>query len=282
MKKRLLNLFHFFRMFVHLWAHHQISLRAAALTYALLLALIPLLAVCLAGGSLFLNVHELNTKFMSFLVQHLAPGSAAKVSVLLSNFVGKMHFKAIGYIGFGALLITCLLLLASIESSINRIWSIRKRKDLWKRMVIYNLLLVLGPATVSLSLSTMTFVARYFPNYVAKANIGVFLINAFALTFVYKIFPNKRVNWSAALFAGITAATACELAKRGYAIYTAKALFYNEVYGSLAVLPLFLIWVYVNWSLFLGGALLSYMVQHRDSFRLASHGRRTKHEGEHI
>ncbi|MGZ3654235.1 MAG: YhjD/YihY/BrkB family envelope integrity protein, partial [Bdellovibrionota bacterium] len=54
-----------------------------------------------------------------------------------------------------------------------------------------------------------------------------------------------------------------------YTIYTAKAFFYNEVYGGLAVLPLFLIWVYVNWNIFLGGALLTYMIQHQHSFRVA-------------
>jgi len=264
-----MNSYRFFRMYVRLWAHHQISLRAAALTYTFILAIIPLLAVCLSGGSLFFNVHDLNTRFMAFLVQHLAPGSAAKVSTLLTSFLAKVHFKAMGYVGFAALLVTCLLLLSSVESSINRIWSIRRRKELWKRIVIYNLLLVVGPASVSISLSTITFVSRYFPNYAAKANIGAFLINALFLTMVYKIFPNKRVNWSAALIAATLAALAAELAKWGYAIYTAKALFYNEIYGGLAILPLFLIWIYVNWNLFLGGALLTYMIQHRKSYRLA-------------
>jgi membrane protein len=173
-------------------------------------------------------------------------------------------------VGFGALLFTCLLLLSSIENSINRIWSIRKKKDLWKRVVIYNLLLVLGPVSVSLSVSTMTLAGRYFPNYAAKAKLGVFLINWILITLIYKIFPNKKVHWSAALIAGALAAGACDLAKWGYAIYTAKALFYNEVYGGLAILPLFLIWVYVNWNIFLTGALLTYMIQHRHTFRLAS------------
>ena len=66
-----------------------------------------------------------------------------------------------------------------------------------------------------------------------------------------------RAAPSAAAISGALAAIAVELAKWGYAIYTKKALFYNEVYGGLAILPLFLIWVYVNWNIFLGGALLA-------------------------
>ncbi|MGZ3703026.1 MAG: YihY/virulence factor BrkB family protein, partial [Bdellovibrionota bacterium] len=260
MKAFLSNTYRFIRMFIRLWHHHQISLRAAALTYALILAIIPLFAVALSGGSLFIKGRDLNSMLMPFLVQNLAPGSAAKVGNLINTLLAKVHFRAMGYVGFGALLFTCLLLLSSIENSINRIWSIRKKKDLWKRVVIYNLLLVLGPASVSFSLSTITFLGHMFPKYVAKANIGVFVVNALLFSFVYKIFPNKRVNWVATFAGGTAAAAAAELAKYGYTIYTAKAFFYNEVYGGLAVLPLFLIWVYVNWNIFLGGALLTYMI----------------------
>lgn len=269
MKERLINSFRFVRMFFRLWSHHQISLRAAALTYALILAFIPLLAVALSGGSLFIKGRDLNSMLMPFLEQHLAPGSATKVAKVIDTLLAKVHFKAMGYVGFTALLVTCLLLLSSIENSINRIWSIRRKKELWKRVVIYNLLLVLGPASVSASLATITWISHFFPKYVAKANLGAFLINGIFFAFVYKIFPNKRVSWVASFLAGFLASGAVDLAKLGYAIYTTKALFYNEVYGGLAVFPLFLIWIYVNWNIFLGGALLTYMIQHRASYRLA-------------
>ncbi|WP_305808430.1 YhjD/YihY/BrkB family envelope integrity protein, partial [Staphylococcus epidermidis] len=134
----------------------------------------PLLAVALSGGSLFIKGRDLNSMLMPFLVQHLAPGSASKVAKVINALLAKVHFKAMGYVGFGALLVTCLLLLSSIENSINRIWSIRKKKDLWKRVVIYNLLLVLGPASVSISLATLTWISHMFPSYVAKANLGAF------------------------------------------------------------------------------------------------------------
>lgn len=260
------NCFRFFRKFVRLWTHHQVSLRAAALTYTLILALIPLLVVCLSGGTLFFDVRDLNTRFVNFMMLHLAPGSAAKVSGMITKTIAKIHFKTLGYVSFGALLFTCLLLLASIESSINRIWSIRKKKALWKRVIIYNLLLILGPATISFSLSTITFVSRYFPHYSAKANVIALLVNSVFITFVYKIFPNKRAHWTAVIPAGILVAAVMEVAKWAYALHVKKALFYNDIYGGLAIVPLFLIWIFVNWNIFLGGSLLSFMIQHRKSF----------------
>jgi membrane protein len=252
---------HFLTMYFRLWKRHQIGLRAAALTYTLILALIPLLAVCLSAFTIFVDVRDLGKRFMTFLMGHLAPGSGHIVSGYIQSFLEKVHFKAIGYFGFGALLVTSLLLLSSIEGSINQIWSIRKKKQLWKRVLIYNLLLVAGPICVSLSVATVTIVNRFFPEYAGKASVGATLVNFLFLTLTYKIFPNKRVRWKAAVPAGLAAALALEAAKWGYRVYTAKAIFYNEVYGGLAVLPFFLIWVYVNWNIFLGGALLSYLIQ---------------------
>ncbi len=71
-----------------------------------------------------------------------------------------------------------------------------------------------------------------------------------------------------------------ELAKWIYAVYAAKVMFYNTLYGGLAVLPLFLVWVYVNWNIFLGGALFSYMIQHRRTFRVAPTPNKAREENE--
>ncbi len=257
-------------MYVRLWNHHQISLRSAALTYTLILALIPLLAVCLSAFTLFWPVQDLNARFMGFLMEHLAPGSGKVVQMHIQNVLNKVQFKTIGYVGFGILLVISLLMLSSVENAINRMWSIRRYKDLWKRVVIYNLLLVLGPVAIALSVASTSMIAKFFPQYLGKANAGSILINTVLLTLVYKIFPNKRVNWSAAFVAGVIACGSFEAAKWIYAVYAKKAMFYNTLYGGLAVLPLFLVWVYVNWNIFLGGALLSYMFQHRRTFRVAS------------
>lgn len=274
------NLLRFLRMYVRLWQHHQIPLRSAALTYTLILALIPMLAVCLSAFTLFWDIRDLNSRFMGFLMEHLAPGSGRVVQGHIQNLLLKVQFKTIGYVGFGVLLVISLLLLSSIENAINRIWSIRRHKDLWKRIVIYNLLLVVGPVSISLSIATTAMVSRLFPQYVMKANAGSLLINAVLLTFIYKIFPNKRVHWNAAFLASVLACACFELAKWVYAVYAAKAMFYNKVYGGLAVLPLFLVWVYVNWNIFLGGSLFSYMFQHRKSFRVTHSAKKPKKEVE--
>lgn len=243
-------------------------MRAAALTYTLLLSLIPLLAVCFSVVTLVVDIKKVTVEFKLFLMKQLSTGTGHLMDKYIDTFLYKVRFKTIGYLGFAFLLITTLLLLGSVEESINRIWSIRRKKALWKRVAIYNLILVLGPVSVAVSLGTTTIVAKYFPQLLLKANIGAMLIAWIFLTLTYKIFPNKKVFWSAAITSGFVVAILLELAKWAYASYVAKSLMYNQIYGSIAVLPLFLIWAYVNWILFLGGALFSFMLQHRKTFKV--------------
>lgn len=258
----------FVRLFFQLWRHHQIPLRAAALTYTLMLALVPLLVVGLSASSLVVDVHSLGNEFKDLLVQHLTTGSGNVVAAQIDKVIAHTQFKALGFAGFGALLITALLLLSGIEESINRIWSIRKKKKIWKRFLIYNLILILGPASVSFSIATTAVIAKYFPQLLLRANLGAILVSAIFLTLTFKIFPNKKVNWRAAGIAGLATTLCCELAKWAYAAYIAKTLIHNKLYGGLAALPLFLIWVYVNWIIFLGGALLTFVLQHHKSYKL--------------
>jgi membrane protein len=128
-------------------------------------------------------------------------------------------------------------------------------------VLIYNLILLLGPVSVSLSLATTTIVNKFFPQLGLKASLGIVLISTIFITLTYKIFPNKKVHWGSAFLSGALAAVSLEIAKWVYAGYMAKMLIHNKIYGGLAGLPLFLIWIYVNWLIFLAGALLTFMLQ---------------------
>jgi membrane protein len=257
-----------FRAYYRLWVRHQIPMRAAALTYTFILGLVPALAVCLSIFSVLFDVRRLSGDFKIFLLKHLAAGAGDTVTRYLDLFLANVRFKTIGYVGFAALLIAALLLLSSIEEAINRIWAIRRKKALWARVLIYNMILLLGPICVSLSIATTTIVTKYFPQFLFKANLSTVAVSMIFLSLTYKIFPNKKVSWRAALISGGFVAITAELAKWGYAIYTTKALFNNKIYGGLAALPVFLVWVYVNWTIFLAGALLCFVIQHHSSFKV--------------
>ena len=255
------------KAYCRLWYRHQISMRASALTYNFILSLIPALAVCISIASVVFDLKKYNQDFKNFIIDNLAEGAGNSVTTYVDSFLSKVRFQTIGYVGFASLLFTAILLFSNIEDTINRIWLIRKSKKIWKRVLIYNLIMILGPVSVSLSLAVTALASKFFPHMMVKAHTGVILVNALVLTLTYKIFPNKKVYWWSSVTAGFVVALSIEIAKFGFGVYTAKAMFYNTVYGGLAVLPFFLIWIYVNWTIFLSGALLAFVLQHHRYYR---------------
>ncbi len=77
----------------------------------------------------------------------------------------------------------------------------------------------------------------------------------FTFTLIYLIIPNTRVTFFHALVGGITATLFFELAKRGFALYVSHNTTYSSLYGALAVVPIFLIWIYISWLVTLFGAV---------------------------
>lgn len=251
------------KVFLKLWKRNQINMRAAALTYNFILSIVPALAVCLAILSFFLDIHSLSVELKLFLLKNLTTGTGNVVTQYIDGFLRNLRFRTIGYIGFGALLFTSVLLLSNIEDAMNRIWSIDKSKKLWQRIAIYNLMIFIGPFCLAISLAAKTLANKYFPHLLMQANTGTIVIMTGLFAFFYKVMPNTKVRWDGALFCGFLMALASECAKLIYAKYTAKVLFYNQVYGGLAALPLLLIWIYLNWIIFLAGTQFNFFLQNR-------------------
>jgi len=257
------SIIHFFKVFTRLWKKNQISLRAAALTYNFIFGLVPALAVCLSILSFFVDIKSAGSNLKSFLLKNLATGTGNAVTQYLDQFLVNLRFRTIGYVGFGALLITSILLLSNIEDSMNRIWSIDKNKKIWKRFIIYNLMIFIGPFCLAIFLATTMLAKKYTPHLLVQANVGTILITTCLITFFFKVMPNTKVQLSGAFISALLVALVSELAKFAYAAYTTKALLYNKMYGGLAALPLFLLWIYLNWIIFLAGTQLNFFLQNR-------------------
>jgi membrane protein len=71
------------------------------------------------------------------------------------------------------------------------------------------------------------------------------------------VLPARRVPWRAAIAGGLVAALGFEAAKRGFVLYVTNVPTYQRVYGAVAVLPLFLVWIFVSWIVVLFGAAVS-------------------------
>lgn len=260
---------------------------AASLTYTTLLAIVPFLAVIFSVFKAVGGLEGLQRKIEPFILQNLAIGSQDMVRGQIHNFVTNINAGAIGAIGGVVLFVTVISTMMRIERSFNEIWGIDKSRPFFQQLSVYLTLLVVGPILLGLSLSLTTaiqansfliYIQREIPQAIAAIKLFFRLLPVFltwiAFTTMYAIMPNRRVSIKSALIGGIIGGSVWELAKIGYTIYQAKSTNYSAIYGSLAAVPFFLLWIYISWVIVLFGAQIAHANENAHFYQWNEDGQR--------
>jgi len=234
---------------------------ASALAFSSLLALAPMMAIALSMLSLFSSFEQVGTQLEDFIYRFLVPTAGDEVRAYLDQFAGKAgRLSLFGLIFF---LVTALLLLFTIEESFNDIWRIKKGRSLGQRITTYWALISLGPLLMGVSLSISTYllsvnVLEGFGYVKQVQSLGIsalpILFEVLAFLLLYLVMPNAKVRFKQGLIGALVATFLFELSKSGFAFYVSNLANYELVYGALATLPIFLIWVYLSWMVALVGA----------------------------
>jgi membrane protein len=154
---------------------------------------------------------------------------------------------------------------AIVDRSLNRIWRVKTPRSFTQSLIVYWAIMTLGPLLIGASLSFTTLVspvastlAQQLPwlGTVAAISISLLLMTMF-FGLLYLIVPNRLVDWRDALIGGLVAAIAFEMTNRGFAFFITKFPSYRVIYGALAAVPIFLVWVYLFWLITLLGAVLA-------------------------
>lgn len=250
--------FYFLRLFYLVFrgiTKNKSAIRATALAYETLLAIVPLIAVMLAIFKAFGGLSKIEAKVKTFILNNLATGTGEVVQKYLLEFIEKIH-TGMGIIGFTFLVLTVLWLLSTIETAFDDIWGVQKRRSLLKRFTAYWTTLTLGPIFVALSIGLMgTLEVQPILTFLPHVMTWV------VFTLVYSYLPNTRVSFRSAIIGGILAGSLWEFSRYGYTIYATHAETYKSIYGSLGALPIFLIWLYLSWIIVLIGAEISFADQ---------------------
>ena len=251
----------------HGFRGEAITLRASALTYLTLLSLVPLLAVVYSAVDLFTGEAQIRDRLQSYVNSQLGIGAGAAIASALTTFTSKATVQTLGAIGFLALLVSVLSLLWNIESAFNHIYGVRKPRSAVERLLKYWSFLTLGPILLSLSLYVSWTISRQqaahgHPGHSevvhALAALSSVIITYAGLAFLYKVIPNARVRLRSALLAAFAAGTIWEVAKFVFAWASARMVQLHKIYGSLAVLPIVLTWIFISWLIALVGCRLCY------------------------
>lgn len=234
---------------------------AAALTYTSLLALVPLLTISIGVISAFPAFEEIQDIAQELIFNNLVPQVGTVAQDYLEQFVGNAgRLTSVGLVG---LVITAVLLLATIESAFNGIWRVRESRPWLVRLLSFWAILTLTPLMFATSLSMTSQFVRgsdigtqvlSFKPFVGLLP-GVFEFVGF--TALYWIIPNRTVQARDAAAGGLVAAVFFEISKAGFAAYLTAFPVYKTIYGAVATVPIFLLWLYVAWSIVLIGALVA-------------------------
>jgi membrane protein len=255
---------------------------AASLTYTTLLSLVPLMTVSLAIFSAFPVSERVAEQVQDFVFANFIPASGEVLQQYFQQFSRKA--SRLTGAGFVFLVLVALMMMATIDRAFNTIWRVKSKRSPMSLFIVYWSILSLGPLLIGVSMAVTSYMVSLplFTDAAESLGIGRHLLglmpllaSAVAFTLLYAVVPNRSVPIRHALAGGVLAAVLFELAKRGFAFYLTHFPAYEAIYGALAAVPIFLVWVYLSWLVTLLGAEFSCCLGiYRDELALAETGGR--------
>lgn len=314
----------FWELAIRGFTTNRCPVRATALAYTTLLALIPMLAVVASVSTSVLKsqgrapidkavnmvvdqilpnlktsstnaVDEEEANIDAAAVEPKASGSTNRIEIstdarrvavetleenkeklvnIINNSIQKIQSGSLGVTGMIGLIFVAIMLFSTIESTFNDIWGVRHGRSWVARIVQYWATVTLGPlipfAVLSLGIGSRLKVddlveGLWFNKFLTEDLLPITILS-FGFSFFYQLMPNTRVRWLAAFIGGATAGFLWHMNSYLSAIFVSKAANYSNIYGGLAMIPIFLVGLYISWLILLFGAQVAYAFQNRVAY----------------
>jgi len=246
-----------------------VVIRASGLAYSSLLAAVPLAVVGFAMFSAFGAFDGLKQKVMDLAFSQFLPTRQEELVSLLNQFTEGAN--KLGLLGFLFFIFAAILLLDNIESNFNNIWHVTTHRRFIAKITSYTSVLVFGvlflgaSVTIYARAKAMLFTGALIdPSTLARLGTWFFplLFTFLAFLLMYLVIPFTRVQWRSAMVGALVGSVFWELAKNIFANSVGQSVRYSTIYGSLAVIPIFLVWLYITWIIVLLGLEIAYTHQH--------------------
>lgn len=261
-------------------------LHASALAFTTILSFIPFLAVMFAllkgfGAEVDLEILVLN---------HLALGSEEVVDAIFT-YISNTSMTKLGTFGIIFLLLTVLTLLNSIEKSFNHIWRVKETRSMARLFSDYLSITIFGPILILAAISmTTTLESQALVQYLIGMDvIGIIILTLFKVVpflamwavFIglYLFMPNTRVSPRAALLGGAFGGILWQLLQWAYVTFQIGVTRNNAIYGTMAALPVFMLWIYISWVIVLLGLEVTFAIQNFRTIRLELRGDKLSADG---
>ncbi len=247
----------------------DVSTLAGSLAFTTAVSLVPLLAVSLSVFTAFGGMESLLNKIEPFLLHNLVDASGAELSRSIRHMIDRVHSGALGATSAVGLMFASTKLFHDMEKAVHRVWGIASDRKMWRQFIIYWLLIFFGPLFLAILLGILGSKDLGLIGPTPRAVILLFFEFS-ALLGIYKFVPSTYVSWRSSLLSALCAVIAIGVVQSSYSTIMKTFLTTNKIYGSLASVPLFLIWILILWWVCLTGvafcAVLERRRQGRESF----------------
>ncbi|ABR73720.1 hypothetical protein CBG46_03630 [Actinobacillus succinogenes] len=252
----------FGKIFLQRFGQNKLLLEAGALTYSTMLAIVPLIMVIFSIFSAFPIFNDVTGVLKEFIFTNFAPSASDVVGQYIDQFV--QNSKKMSAVGIISLIVVALMLINSIDNSLNGIWRTPKRGTLFS-FAVYWTILTLGPIIMGVSIAISTYVTNLslfrgelnLPFGIKLLGFVPFILTWLSFTLIYAIVPNKKINIKHAAAGALVAAVFFTLGKKAFMWYITTFPSYQLIYGAMATLPLMLLWLQLSWLFILLGAQLA-------------------------
>lgn len=241
--------------------------KTGSLAYVTILSIVPLLTVIFSILSSFPAFKSISTKVQALIFTHLVAESAKTVEQYLQLFVNQTNQLSVFGVVF--LVLAAVILVFSMEHTFNALWRVKQNRHGVTAFLLYWAVITLMPIFGG----AILWSAIYFPSVALVAELYVvkilipYVITFFFITVLYITLPNRKIPLKSAGVAAFIATVLLEIARRGFAIYIAKIATYKIIYGAIAALPIFLLWLYISWLVILFGVVVNAVMVNNHNHR---------------
>lgn len=253
----------FFRFLAKRSLDDNLFQAAGALSFTTVFALVPLTLVVfgvLKGLPVFA---EWSGRLSDYVFSNFVPSAARSVQTYLNQFADSA--SQLTTAGVIALVVSLMITLTGVEAAFNRIWRVKAARPKFSRFLVYWTVLTLGAlmAVASLAVSAKFFAMSVFATgaghvlQVVMLRLAPMVIELLAFAAIYRVVPHRTIKWRHAVAGALLATFLFEMVKWGIGVYLGNFGAYSKIYGALAVVPIFLLWIYLTWTAVLLGASLA-------------------------
>ena len=259
-----------FRLFKE-FKKDQCLIRASSLSYTSLLALIPLTALSFSLFTAFDAFEGIKDTIQIALVNILIPTRQDEVLIYIEKFLN--NSKTMGIIGLLLFTITSIMLLNRISESFNSIWGSKNKRSFIGKFTSYTAVIVFGTLFIGTSF-TITAPIKNFLNGFSEIQFilkWLFILSpSFFIFFTFLMMitaiPEAKVNFKSSLLGAFIGTILWGLARGAFTEGASYVISMSKLYGSLAVIPIFLFWLYLIWIIIFLSLEISYVHQHKNGW----------------